>query len=289
MKNLLYFIFLFFVLVVFVTPAKAVQDTNELYQLYCPREPYDLTNIFSRGVQHVTGLNLIASKVAESQIEKTIKSFAQGDIDVDVKSFSATDAKNGRFRSFTIKGKDIDFYSVYISEFKAKTACNFIYLDLEKDPVELKEPMAIDFEAKFDEKDMNNMLRSITYNKYMLTVKYSSKSLKLLELKRPRVSLKNNKFNFAVDVRIPFITSFTLKMDSGLKVANNKIKIDNMHIGSASKTMDISLVKYFMNVLNPLWFAQLNLQEHNCKFILKNVKIENEKIVVSGTVFLGRS
>jgi len=288
MKYIKYLCLLFLLLLGFNKSAFA-QSTDNMYQMYCPKEPYDLSNPISRGLQSITGINFLTSKVAASQIKKTIKSFAQGDIKVKVKSFSATDAKNGRFKGFEIKGKDLNFYSVYVSELKAKSACDFIYLNLEKNPIELKEPMVIDFDVKFTEDDLNNMLKTITYNKYMLNIKYNNTNLSLFELKKPRVSLKNNKFHFAIDVRIPFVTSFVFNVKSDLQISNNKIQLKNFSFGSNRKTIDLSAAKYIMNVLNPLWFAQLLLQEHNCKFLLKNVRIDNEKIIISGAVFLGKS
>ncbi|MCQ2957895.1 MAG: hypothetical protein MJ180_03220 [Candidatus Gastranaerophilales bacterium] len=286
MKKIIKCLFVFAV-VLFINSAFA--SDSDLYKLYCPAQPYDISNGFSKGVQSVTGLNLIARKIAEGEIKKEISKFATGKIKVKVKTFSATDTKNGRFRSFNIKGENLKIYSIPISEFTAQTACNFIYLDLEKNPVELKEPMTIDFSAKFTENDLNNILKTPTYHKYLIKIKHNSSELKFVELKKPRISLKNNKFNFALDVNAPLIGTFIFKIQSDLRIKDNKINIANMFVGSNSKTIDLSSAKYFMNVFNPLWFAQLILQQHNCKLLLKNVKIENGNIIILGSVFLKKS
>lgn len=281
-------IFVFFVLICFTGSVNAATE-NDLYEMYCPNKVYDVANVFSRGLQSVSGMNLAASRIAASQVKDSIQEYVQGDIKVKVKSFSATDAKNGRFRAFFIKGKDLNFYSLYLSELNIKTACDFIYLDLTQSPVQLKEPMALDFTAKFTEKDINNIFKTTTYQKYLLKVKYNSKTLKFVELTHPKVSLKDNKFAFSIQVKAPFVKPFIFSIKSGLKIQNNKVKIDNMVIGSNSKQVDFSLSKYFTTIFNPLWFAQLVLNQHNCHLLLKNVKIENEKIIIDGAVFLARS
>jgi len=289
MKMIKHILLLVVVSVLYTNSAIANQNSNDLYKMYCPSQPYDISGGFSRGVQKVTGLNLLARKIAEKEIKKEISEFAQGKIKVKVATFSATDTKNGRFKSIEIKGDNLNIYSIYLSEFRAKTVCNFIYLDLEKNPVQLKEPMAIDFSAKFTEKDLNSILKTSTYHKYLFNIKHNATELKFFEIRHPRISLKNNKFHFAIDVKAPLVGTFIFNINADLKIQNNKIRIAGMTVGTNSKILDLDKSKYFVNIFNPLWFAQLILQQHNCKFLLKNVKIENESIIINGSVFLKKS
>ncbi len=280
-----------FIFLILSARAKAADYPSEyaLYTVFCPAEPYEIASPFSRGVQSLSGLNLIASKIAAKEIKKNLSSFAEGNIKVKVHSFSATDAKAGKFKSFEVKGKDICIYSIFISEIMAKTRCKYIHLNMETEPIELKEPMAIDFTAQFSENDLNNILRTTTYKKYFLSLKFNSKKLNLIEVSHPRVSLKNNKFHFKANVKAPFIKTFIFNIQSDLKIIDNKIKIANMLIGSNSKKIDISSTKYFVGIFNPLWFAQLVLEEHDCKTLLKSVKIRNEKVIIDGSIFLRKS
>ena len=84
---------------------------------------------------------------------------------------------------------------------------------------------------------------------------------------------------------VPFIFTIT----SDLKIENNKINIKNLKIGSASHLVDASAIKHFINVFDPLWFAQLILEQNNCNILLKSVKIEDGNIILTGSVFLGKT
>ena len=289
MKYIKYFLLLIIFAFAIQVSANVNQENQNSQDMYCPKEPYNLTNALSRGFQNVLGMNLIASVAASSILEDTIRSFAQGDINVKVNSISATDAKAGRFKNFTVTGNDIDFYSIYISKLKAKSTCNFIYLDLKKNPVELLEPMTIDFEAEFTEDDLNNMLKTTTYNKYLLTLKYDLITYKLMELDRPKISLKDDKFHFEVKVRLPFNKSFTLKSKTALKITDNKIHIEKPSKATAEHYKYVEVGNALLNTLTPLSFAQEVLKEHNCKLLLKDVKIKKEKVIVTGSVFLNRN
>ncbi len=289
MKILKYFIVFIFMFLGLKASASEYPSEYALYTAFCPAEPYEIANPVTRGVQSATGLNLIASKVAAKEIKKNLEKIAQGDIKVKVHSFSATDAKQGKFKHFEVKGKGICLYSIFISEIIAKTRCNFIHLNMETNPIELKEPMVIDFTAHFTEEDLNNILKTTVYKKYFLSLKFNSKKLNLIEISQPRVSLKNDKFHFAANVKMPFVKMFIFNIISDLKIVDNKIKITNMVIGTNSKKIDVSTAKYFAGLFNPLWFAQVVLEEHDCKTLLKNVKIRNEQVIVDGSVFLRKS
>jgi len=289
MKYIKYFLFLIVMFFAISALANDTQETQDLYSLYCPKEPYNLTNSVSRNIQKALGINLIASVVASSAVEKTIRSFARGDIKVKVNSFSATDAKAGRFKNFTLTGNDIDFHSVYISKLKASSVCDFIYFDFEKKPVELVEPMVVDFEAEFSEDDLNNMLKTTGYNKYLLNLKYDAITYKLMELDRPKISLKDDKFHIEVKVRLPFKKSFTMKAKTNLNITNNQIHIEKPNEDTALKYKYVAVGNSILNSLTPLLFAQEVLEEHNCKLLLKDVKIKKEKVIVTGSVFLNRN
>ena len=292
MKTLKFFVFFVFFMFIFFGLRATASDYPPEYTLYtafCPTEPYEIANPLTRGVQSASGLNFVASQIAAKEIKKNLSNYAQGDIKVKVHSFSATDAKNGKFKNFEVKGKGICLYSIFISEITAKTRCNFIHLNMDTNPIELKEPMVIDFTAHFTEEDLNNILKTTVYKKYFLSLKFNSKKLNLIEITRPRVSLKNDKFHFAANVKMPFIKTFIFNIHSDLKIVDNKIKIANKVIGTNSKKIDFSTAKYFAGLFNPLWFAQVVLEEHDCKTLLKNVKIRNEEIIVDGSVFLRKS
>ena len=282
MRLLKYFLVFIFLM---ITSRANAQDCLD----YCPKEKYCLTNSFVRTVQTISGVNIVTSKIVAKIIKKSILKYAKGDIKVKVSSFSMADAKQGKFKRIIVNGKNVNIYSINISEIVAKTKCDWLHVDLKKSPIGLKEPVAADFSAKFSAEDLNNILKSVTYQKYFLSIKMNSQKLNILEISQPEISLKDDKFQLLSRVKVPLMGSFKVKIVSDLKIYNNKIITDDLSILVDNMLLKVKSSKYFIDILNPLWFAQELLQEYDCKILLKNVKISNEMVNINGSFFLSKS
>ena len=286
MKYLLYAIFFIFVTAALPTFA---QSEYELYQLYCPKPPYNIESEGKRNFQTKTGLNALAAKVAAHEIKREIKKEAKGKFNVKVQSYSMSDAKQGKFKRFEVKGKKIISSDVYISEINARTTCQFIHLNLDKNPVELLEPIAIDFEVAISEGDINKTLKTPAFQNYAVGIKHRMVKISFFEFSNARVSLKDNTFNLSVDVKTLMGKPFTANVISKLKIYDNKIILENLKFGSTNHKIEGKKMQYLVNIFNPINYMQKKLEHYNCKTILKSVKIEDEKIIVRGSAFLGKS
>ncbi len=267
----------------------AQENLNAYYEQYCPKEPYNLSNPVNRGFQTATGINFLAANIAQKQIKENLISFATGDINVKVGSFSATDSKNGKFKSISVKGKNIDVYSVYISDLSVKTHCKFMYFDLNSNPIKLLEPTIVDFDAKFTENDLNKILRTNSYKKYFFRMKYNSKDLKGLEISKPRVIIRDDKINFLVNIKAPFMKTFMLRATSSLEIVDNSFNLKDLRLGTYTHNIPILGANYLINLLNPLNFAQHSFEKEGFKMLLKNVKINGNDVITSGSVFIKKS
>lgn len=289
MKKLLALAFIFILAVVCLHSQANGKSEYDLYTQYCPAEPFDLANDAARNFQRKSGLNALARMVAEHQIKREIKKNAKGKFKVNVDSYSLSDAKQGKFKRFTVTGKKIVSSDVYISNLTARTACKFIHLDLDKNPVGLLEPMVIDFEADISENDLNKTLQTQTFKDYSLGVKRRMVKISFFEFSNARVSLKNNQLNLLVDVRTLMGKPFTANVISKLKIENNKIALEDLKFGSTNHKIEGRKMQYLVKIFDPISYMQKVLGEYNCKTLLKSVKIENEKIIIKGSVFLGKS
>ncbi len=291
MKIIKYLLVILIVLtnIIYTKEIYSQENFNEYYELYCPKEPYNLSNSVNRGFQLITGINFLASRVAQKLIKENIMSIAAGDINVKVNSFSATDSKNGKFKSISVNGENIDVYSVYISNLSVKTRCKFMYFDLDSNPIKLLEPTIVDFDAKFSENDLNKILRTNSYKKYFFRMKYNSKDLKGLEISRPRVIIRDEKINFLVNVKAPFIKTFMLRATSSLEIVNNSFNLKDLRLGTYTHNIPIAGANYLINLLNPLNFAQHSFEKEGFKILLKNVRINGNDVVTSGSVFIKKS
>lgn len=287
MKKFILFIFMF----VFTCTQSLAKNSSEykLYMQYCPQAPFDIAQEGTRNFQKRFGLNALATMVAEHKIKSEIKKNAKGKFKVKVESYSLTDAKQGKFKKFNVTGKKIVASDVYISNLTAKTTCKFIHLDLDKNPVGLIQPMAIDFSAEITEDDLNKTLQTPKFQEYTLGVKKRMVKISFFEFSNARVSLENNQLNLLVDVRTLMGKPFTANVVSKLKIENNKIVLENLKFGSTNHKIEGRKMQYLVKIFDPISYMQKVLNQYNCKTLLKSVKIEDGKIYINGSVFLGKS
>lgn len=270
------------------SPAKG-QSEYDLYTQYCPAAPFNIADESTRNFQKKIGLNGLAAMVASHKIKSEIKKNAKGKFKVNVTSYSMTDAKQGKFKRFEVSGKKIVSSGVHISKLDARTTCQFIHLDMDKNPVGLAEPMAIDFNAEITEEDLNKTLQSPAFQEYSLGVKRRMVKISFFEFSNARVSLKNNQLDLLVDVRTLMGKPFTANVISDLKAENNQIALKSLKFGSTNHKIEGRKMQYLVKIFDPVAYMQKVLSQYNCKTLIKSVKIDDGKIIIKGSVFLAKS
>lgn len=254
---------------------------------YCA-EPYELTSGFSRFISNVTGQNFIAEKVGESLTKKAIKkNLVSGDISVNLDSFSTRDLQAGRFKSLEIKGKNINFDGVYISEFNAKTLCNFNYIKYNDKSNEyiVKEDIPVAFNAVISQEDLNNTMNSSDYKRLINDINSIGGSFNIFEITSTSVKLKNDKMYYIMHYAIPFVRkSKEIVISSTLRVENGRIVLSNSDFVNNNASYDIEKFSKILNYINPLDFSAKILENKDANFNIQNVKISDGKILINGTM-----
>ncbi len=254
---------------------------------YCA-EPYELTSGFSRFISNVTGQNFIAEKVGESLTKKAIKkNLVSGDISVNLDSFSTRDLKAGRFKSLEIKGKNINFDGVYISEFNAKTLCNFNYIKYNDKSNEyiVKEDIPVAFNAVISQEDLNNTMNSSDYKRLINDINSIGGNFNIFEITSTSVKLKNDKMYYIMHYAIPFVRkSKEIVISSTLRVENGRIVLSNSDFVNNNASYDIEKFSKILNYINPLDFSAKILENKDANFNIQNVKISDGKILINGTM-----
>ena len=253
----------------------------------CCSAPYDLTSGFSRFVSTVTGQNFIAEKVGESLVKKTIKkNIVSGKISVNLDSYSTRDLKAGRFKSLEIIGKDVDIEGIYISDFNAKTLCNFNYIAKDNDNnYIIKEDIPIVFNAEITEEDLNKTMNSSDYKRLIDDINSIGGSFNIFQIISTSVKLKNGKMYYIVKYAMPFVRkSKEVVISSEINVENGKIVLANTNFVKNNSLVDIDKFSSILNYINPLDFSAKILENKDANFSIKNVKITDQKINIDGII-----
>lgn len=118
------------------------------------------SSAFSRGIQGIFGVNTIAKSVVSAVIERAIRKKVQGDVDINIKSYSGIDLANGKAKQFRLKANNVVYdKTVFISWLWARSD---IATPLWFDTKTGKPFRAFDtdFEVLLSENDLNRILAS---------------------------------------------------------------------------------------------------------------------------------
>ncbi len=133
------------------------------YSVYCAPKPYALSAQKSRTLQKFTGLNFVSEKIAQSIIKKELKKATKERFKVEMKSYSAKDLLQGKFKSLKISGKNLDIDGIYLSSFEAATLCDFNSIEANKNSVKFRENLAMKFAIELSNSDLKKTVKSTGY------------------------------------------------------------------------------------------------------------------------------
>ncbi len=241
-------------------------------------------------VSKYSGATFFTEQVANSIIKKELKKATKENFRVHIKSYSAKDLAQGRFKSLQISGKNLEIENAYITLFELKTLCNFNYVEFGKDYLRFKENMVMDFTMEISDFDLRRTMKSSGYLDMLNNTNISALGLTLLKLENADVKIKNNKLFFTLKVSsklLPMPVDMILKAD--LKVEDGQIVLTKVDFVNAYTRMDLSKAAYLLNILNPLTFSTDILENKKSKLSVQNVNIVGDKIIINGLVFIPKN
>ncbi len=263
-----------------------VQASSNCYEEFkCPEET-GLTSSYSRFFSNLTGNKFLAEKIAQAIIKKNIKKTAQGDFSVKIKSYSATDMKAGRFKSFELNGKDVNFEGIYLSEFNLKTICDFNYINLDKDwNMTVVNNLPMTFDLTITDADLNKTMSTEEYTRVLNDINMLGSGLFTIESSELRI--KNDKIYYILKYAIPFVRKpQEVVISAGLTVKNGDIRFADARILNKDFKLKAEKLSSVLNYINPLDFSVKILENKDARLNIKDVSIADNKITVDGTVIL---
>lgn len=251
--------------------------------------PYDLVSSGGAIFTKVSGTNFLASKVAAKVLKSQIKKVADGDFKVTVKSYSVPDLKEGRFKSLEIRGREVESEGIHFSTVDAKTLCDFNYVvyDGNKSTVMFKEDFPMSYSFTFSEDDLNETMKSKNYEKLISKMNKFGKKYSLFEILSTNVRVIENKFVYSFNLNLPiFNKQFTVALKSDLTVDNGRIVMKNAELVNNYAKIDLARLNRAFEELNPLEFSLELFENKYSDLSVRNVNIVNNKVNVSGIIYM---
>lgn len=258
---------------------------------YSCAAPYDLSGKFGSVMSRITGTNFLGSKVAEHILKSQITQNAEGKFTVNVDSYSISDLKAGRFKSMEIHGQNVIADGVYFSSMDIQTLCDFNYIvfDSKTSSAIFKEDFPLSFGVTLTENDLNNTMKASGYNALIDKMNGFGKALSLFEIDSTKARIKENKFIYVFNVRVPLLNTgsgskFSIALITDLNVENGRVQLDNPELMNPYIKVDLSSLTKVFNYLNPLEYSLNVMKNKNAELTVQNVRIFNDKISITGII-----
>lgn len=251
--------------------------------------PYNMNNKFRTVMGAVTGVNSLTEKKVESILKKEVLKVGSADeLKIDLDSFSPKDLKNGIFKSMHAHGKNVEINGVHLAELDLKTLCDFNYIKQVGDEVIFVEDLPMSFNLTMTQSSLNSSIKSSKYQKVIQDLNQLAASYGLgLKVSSTNVAIKNNKFYFIIGFDIPFVKrEHKLVFETDVKVKNGKIDFYKTKLVSGHFNIDIKVIDFLLNHLNPLDFSVNILKNKDAKITVKNADFRNGVVVADGVIVI---
>ena len=251
--------------------------------------PYDLSGGISTFMTRMSGANLAASKVAAGVLKSKITQNAAGKFKVRVDSYSVSDLKAGRFRGVEITGKNVIAQGVHFSSLNIETLCDFNYIVYDKvnSSVVFKESLPLSFSVTLSEDDLNNTMNAAGYLNLIEKMNNFGKKYSLFEIVNTTSWIKDNKFIYAFDVKVPLLgngSAYRVALRSDLMVEEDQVVMKNPELINVKTRISLSKLTKAFDYLNPFEYSLKVMEDKKARLTVRNVNIVNNKINISGII-----
>lgn len=280
------FILIFGLCFGFITPTFAYSETY-----MCAQIPPAGTGKVANVVSNATGTNFLFTKVAELIIQRDLKKQLNSNFNVELYSFGGKNLIDGKFKAITVKSKKIASNDINVSNFSAKSLCDFNQIALMGNDIIYIENFLMDFETQITDADLKRTVLSKTYLDFINKIDVSFGAMTLFKVYDPTIAIVNNRIVMTIKTIIPSILStknLTVKIDAALGVEDEKIVFSDVNIGS-SRNVNLAPILPMVNKLNP-FVIKTKIDNNNAATVkIKDVKIKNNIITARGLVIIPKT
>lgn len=260
------------------------------YSTMCAPKAYNLSPKAGQVTSKITGMTFLTEKIAQAIIRKELKKATKEKFKVEMKSYSAKDLVQGKFKSLKIYGKNLDIEGVYLSSFEVKTACDFNYVEPVKNSIKFKENMVMNYALEIKNSDLQKTIKSAGYLDKLNKTNLSAFGITFFKLDGADVQIKSGKLYFTINVTSPLSSKpIPIVIRSSVKVEDGDIVLTKIDLVNAYTVIDLSRLTYLLNMINPLTFSTEILENKDSKMSVKTIDIIDDKITIKGIVFIPKN
>lgn len=238
--------------------------------------------------KHLALMNPFVESFAQKAIKRALrKKIGQGKYKVKFEIYTVSSLKKGVFKTLNIEGKNLTIDEIPVPKLALKSITDYNWIDYKADPIIIKSDMMFNYELELDEESINQALKHKSYLKTLERV--NQRAYPLFEISNVKVRIMRDLAYIVMDYSLPLAKSKKIRkfvVSTDFKVEDGKIKAKNVAIDKAYGSLSLDKVTNLVNLVDPLSFTLLKLNEKDCKGKVENVKIENDIIRINGKIFI---
>lgn len=243
----------------------------------------------------------MTTTLSRSEIASALKKETGAKFDVKVSSFYGSNATSGAFKGLKLKGENLLFKGLYITNVEADTVCSYNEVKYQDKTLEFIENSVMEFSATLTEDDLKKAMAQNKYGKFIDKLNQDRAISSLMKIESQNIKIKDDKLVFDYEVsllknqknilnHLPIkLPNLNLSFSSGLAVKDGEIQL--LDFGLNNKNVKYDFLLPLINKFNP---TSWNLNKNNdfiknAKLEINDVQIKNSKIEIKGAIIALKS
>ena len=253
----------------------------------CPTT-YVLNSGFGKFLSNVSGSNFLYTQALEHALERQAKKEFKGKFDVELKSFSKKDLKEGKFKSITATGENIQIDGVSFDKISLNSLCEFNqFAKNENGKYEFVQDFPADIKLELTPENINQIKELPEFKAKIEEI--NTKLSGFLHVNDMKFDIKDEKLVYDINYTIPFSPKEQkISVAADIMYFNNTVYNQTETADGKSTILNFFRMTNALNYINPLDFSAKFLQNNNIATTLKNVYIKDNKVIVEALLNITR-
>lgn len=280
--------FLCAVIFVIMLTAKAYADCP--YADLCPSFETKAPSKVSQFISNITGQTFLTQQVVQNVIKAELKKYTNQDFEVTVETFGIADLLDGKFKSLTITGNNINLQGFYISSLTAKTVCDFNSIDYKSKPIGIRENIVLDVSVELTQEDLIRTMSTPTFSSKFSKIDVSSMGISAFSVYHQTINIQDNALFFTINAR-PIEPHLPIDIAVGADVLIQDGNIMRSQINFINMYTGFDLTR-FENYLNPALYMNTRVflyANQTADIHVRNVYMQNNKAYLNGIIVIPKS
>jgi len=270
---------------VFASPTFAACN----YLNRCAESPYKSQNL-GQSFANATGANTLVENFAQNIIQSELKKATNQDFQVAIKILGVQELFEGKFKSLTVTGKNIEIEGFHFTSLKVQTLCDFNHVNVNSRPITLKQNMVLAFSTEFSSADLRNTIEYKNYSEEFSKINLSRVGISSFRVYSPTIDIRNGKLYFTINAtHIGLNKPMDIAIGADIKalcgrVVTSKIDFVNLYTG-----FDLTQFSELLSTLNNLNFPVKLGNNQKAEVQIQTINIVGDKIFINGLIFIPKS